>query len=128
MTATAVITTKTKQNVIAVPLQAVIEKPAPTPTPSSAKGGAPTPQPQPTGEKPKDVKGVYIVENNKVKFVPVETGIAGESEIEITSGLKESQEVVTGPSRIMRTLKDGATVKKSTGRPGGGNSNASEAK
>jgi HlyD family secretion protein len=128
MTATAVITTKTKQNVIAVPLQAVIEKPAPTPTPSSAKGGAPTPQPQPTGEKPKDVKGVYVVENNKVKFVPVETGIAGESEIEITSGLKESQEVVTGPSRVMRTLKDGATVKKSTGRPGGGNSNASEAK
>ncbi|MFL6229529.1 MAG: efflux RND transporter periplasmic adaptor subunit [Pyrinomonadaceae bacterium] len=126
MTATAVITTKTKQNVIAVPLQAVIEKPAPTPTPSSAKGGAPTPQP--TGEKPKDVKGVYVVENGKVKFIPVETGIAGESEIEITSGLKESQEVITGPSRVMRTLKDGATVKKSTGRPGGGNANASEAK
>jgi HlyD family secretion protein len=128
MTATAVITTKTKQNVITVPLQAVIEKPAPTPTPSSAKGNAPTPQPQTSGEKPKNVKGVYVLENGKVKFVQVETGIAGESEIEITSGLRENQEVVTGPSRVMRTLKDDAAVKKSTGRPGAGNSNANEAK
>jgi HlyD family secretion protein len=134
MTATAVITTQTKQNVIAVPLQAVIEKPAPTPTPASAAKGAPTVQQQQApqaqaspGEKPKDVKGVYVVENNKVKFVPVETGITGESEIEITGGLKEGQEVITGPSRVMRTLKDGATVKKQTGKPGG-NANASEAK
>jgi HlyD family secretion protein len=140
MTATAVITTKTKQNVIAVPLQAVIEKPPTPPAPAAgagntAKGGAAAPaaqQPQPSpqgspGEKPKDVKGVYIVENSKVKFVPVTTGITGESEIEITEGLKEGQEVVTGPSRVMRTLKDGATVKKQTGKPGG-NANASEAK
>ena len=51
----------------------------------------------------------------------------GESEIEITGGLKEGQEVITGPSRVMRTLKDGATVKKQTGKPGG-NANTSEAK
>src|SRR5919199_1656063 len=100
MTATAVITTKTTQSVVAVPLQAVIEKPPPTPTPG-AKGSAPTPQASP-GEKPKDIKGVYVVENNKVRFVPVETGITGESDIEITSGLKEGQEIVTGPSRVMR--------------------------
>lgn len=126
MTATAVITTNVKHDVIAVPLQAVIEKPAPTPAPGP---GAAQQQPQqPTGEKPKDVKGVYIVENKKVKFVPVETGITGESEIEITSGLKENQEVITGPSRVMRTLKDGATVKKQTRKPGEGNANSSEAK
>jgi HlyD family secretion protein len=124
MTATAVITTKTKQNVVAVPLQAVIEKPAPTPAPA-AKGSAPTPAPaqQPAGEKPKDVKGVYVVENGKVKFQPVETGITGESEIEITGGLKEGQEVITGPSRVMRTLKDGASVKRQTKQPGAGNAN-----
>jgi HlyD family secretion protein len=125
MTATAIITTKTKPNVIAVPLQAVIEKPPPTPTPG-VKGSAPTPEPQ-SGEKPKDIKGVYVVENNKVRFVPVETGITGESDIEITSGLKEGQEVVTGPSRVMRTLKDGTTIKRQTNKPGGANSN-SEAK
>ncbi|MCA1630224.1 MAG: efflux RND transporter periplasmic adaptor subunit [Acidobacteria bacterium] len=124
MTATAVITTKTKQNVVAVPLQAVIEKPAPAPG-GAAKGGAPAPAatPQPSGEKPKDVKGVFVVENGKVKFQQVETGITGESEIEITGGLKEGQEVITGPSRVMRTLKDGAAVKRQTKQPGAGNAN-----
>ncbi|MDT7540438.1 MAG: HlyD family secretion protein [Acidobacteriota bacterium] len=122
MTATTVITTNTKQSVVTVPLQAVIEKPAPTPTPG-AKGAAPAPTPTP-GEKPKDIKGVYVVDkSNKVKFQPVETGLTGESEIEITSGLAEGQEIITGPSRVMRTLKDGATVKKSTGKPGGSNTN-----
>jgi HlyD family secretion protein len=125
MTATAVITTKVKQNVIAVPLQAVIEKPAPTPTPAPGAKEQPTPA---GGERPKDVKGVYVVENNKVKFVPVETGITGESDIEITGGLKEGQEVITGPSRVMRTLKDGATVKKQTRKPGEGAGKTDEAK
>jgi HlyD family secretion protein len=126
MTATAVITTKTKQNVVAVPLQAVIEKPAPTPAP--AKGSAPAATP--SGEKPKDVKGVYLVENGKVRFQPVETGITGESEIEITGGLdaNKNQEVITGPSRVMRTLKDGAAVKRQTKQPGAGANANSEAK
>src|SRR5919107_523944 len=40
MTATATITTKTKQNVLAVPLQAIVEKsPSPTPTPGSGPAG-----------------------------------------------------------------------------------------
>jgi len=121
MTATAVITTKTKQNVIAVPLQAVIEKPAPTPAPApgaAGKGSEEQQRQQGTGEKPKDVKGVYVLENGKVKFVQVETGITGESDIEITSGVTQDMEVITGPSRVLRTLKEGATVKKQTRRPG----------
>lgn len=128
MTATTVITTNTKQDVLSVPLQAVIEKPAPTPTPGvNVKGAAPTPQ-APPGEKPKDVKGVYVVDkSNKVRFQPVETGLTGESEIEITSGLNPGDEVITGPSRVMRTLKDGATIKRSTGRPAGAsNDNAAK--
>jgi HlyD family secretion protein len=127
MTATATITTKTKQNVVAVPLQAVIEKPAPTPVPGVTPQGS-VPAPSPNGEKPKDIKGVYILQGNKVKFVQVETGITGESDIEITSGLSPNVEVITGPSRVLRTLKDGATVKKLTRKPGEGNSNASDSK
>ena len=133
MTATAVITTKTKQNVLAVPLQAVIEKPAPTPSPAPGGGGKASEEQQRqqgTGEKPKDVKGVYVLENGKVKFVQVETGITGESDIEITKGLTEGMEVITGPSRVLRTLKAGATVKKQTRRPGekGGDGKGDEAK
>ncbi|MFL6256842.1 MAG: HlyD family secretion protein [Pyrinomonadaceae bacterium] len=117
MTATATITTSTKQNVLAVPLQAIVEKsPTPTPTPPGGPGAGPTPPP-PT-EKPKDIKGVYVLDGKKVKFVPVETGITGESDIEITSGLQPQMEVVTGPSRVLRTLKEGDTVQRQQNKPG----------
>jgi HlyD family secretion protein len=121
MSATATITTKTKTNVIAVPLQAIVEKapPAPSPGPSIASS-APTPQ----GDKLKEQKGVYILDKaNKVKFVEVVTGITGESDIEITSGLQAGAEVVTGPSRVLKTLKDGTGVKRQT-RASAANANA----
>jgi HlyD family secretion protein len=68
------------------------------------------------------------MENNKVKFVPVTTGITGESDIEITEGLTQGVEVITGPSRVLRTLRDGTTVKKTEKKAGGPNSNAGEEK
>jgi len=129
MTATANITTKVKKDVLAVPLQAIVEKQAsPTPTPEA---GSETPTPTPTPfDEPKSIKGIYILQpNNKVKFVEVTTGITGESDIEITSGLEPNTEVVTGPSRVLRTLKDGMLVKKQTRKPGDtGNTNSNEAK
>lgn len=120
MSATATITTKTKNSVIAVPLQAIVEKapPAPSPGPSIASS-APTPS-----ERPKEQKGVYILDkDNKVKFIEVVTGITGESDIEITSGLNAGAEVITGPSRVLKTLKVGDKVKKQTRSPGA-NANA----
>jgi HlyD family secretion protein len=112
MSATAVITTKTAENVIAVPLQAVIEK-----KPDTAS--SPSPQADTSGEKPKNIKGVYVLEDNKAKFVEVQTGITGESEIQITAGLSEGQEVITGPSRILNTLKEGTIVKRQVKKEGG---------
>jgi len=110
MSATATITTKTVNNVIAVPLQAIVEKAPPTPGPTIA-GSAPTPAPT---EKRKDIKGLYLMQGNKAKFVEITTGITGESDIEVTSGVKATDEVITGPSRILKTLKDGAVVKRQT--------------
>jgi HlyD family secretion protein len=105
MTATATVTTETKGNVLAVPLQAIVEKaPTPTPTPPGQQGASPAATPS---EKPKEVK-----------FVPVETGITGESDIEIVSGLQPQMEVVTGPSRVLRTLKEGDTVQRQDNKPG----------
>ncbi len=118
MSATATVTTKTKNNVIAVPLQAIVEKAAPTPSPGpSIASSAPTPP----GEKPKEQKGVYILEKDgKVKFIEVTTGITGESDIEIVSGLGAGMEVITGPSRVLKTLKAGDKVKKQTRKPDAG--------
>lgn len=113
MSATAVITTKTAQNVVAIPLQAVIEK--------KPEGASESPTPpiavQPA-DKPKPIKGVYVLENNKVKFKPVETGITGESDIQIISGLSDGEEVITGPSRILNTLKEDTVVKKQEKKEG----------
>ena len=114
MSATAVITTKTAENVIAIPLQAVIEKKpdaAPSPTIQGDTPSAPS-------EKPKPIKGVYVLDGNKTKFVEVQTGITGESDIQITGGLSEGQEVITGPSRILNTLKEGTVVKRQVKKEG----------
>ncbi|HEX8721465.1 MAG TPA: efflux RND transporter periplasmic adaptor subunit, partial [Pyrinomonadaceae bacterium] len=116
MTATATVTTKTKQNVLAVPLQAIVEKaPTPQPTPPGQQPGQPQATP---AEKPKEIKGVYVLDGKKVKFVPVETGITGESDIEVVSGLQPGAEVVTGPSRVLRTLKEGDAVQRQQNKPG----------
>jgi HlyD family secretion protein len=110
MSATATITTKTIKSaagsdVIAVPLQAIVEKAPDKPAPgaSPAAGGP--------ADKPKGQKGVYIIEKGKVKFIPVTTGITGESDIEITSGVTAGMEVIKGPSRVLKNLKDGDVVK-----------------
>jgi HlyD family secretion protein len=113
MSANATITTKTAENVVTVPIQAVIEKkPDASPSPT-IQGDSPA-----VGDKPKTIKGVFVFEANKVKFVEVTTGITGESDIQITGGLSEGQEVITGPSRILNTLKDGAIVKRQVKKEG----------
>ncbi len=121
MSSTATITTDTKTNVLAVPLESIVEKqatPAASPAPTVA-GSVPAASP----EKPKAQKGVYIIEGNKVRFIEVTTGITGEADIEITSGLTADKEIVRGPSRVLKTLKDGMTVKRQTRKP---NANGNE--
>lgn len=122
MSATATITTKTKNNVVAVPLEAIVEKAPPAPSPTAA-GAAPTPT---SSEKPKSIKGVYLLDDhNKVRFIEVTTGITGEADIEITSGVKAGMEIVRGPSRVLKTLKDGMSVKRQEKKTGA-NANANE--
>jgi HlyD family secretion protein len=127
MSSTATITTKTKNNVLAVPLESIVEKSAgsPSASPSPSVAGN-TPTPVGSENKPKTQKGVYIIEkNNKVRFIEVTTGITGEADIEVTSGVQAGMEVVRGPSRVLKTLKDGMTVKRQTKKPGG-NANGNE--
>ncbi|HXD31333.1 MAG TPA: efflux RND transporter periplasmic adaptor subunit [Pyrinomonadaceae bacterium] len=122
MSSTATITTKTKNNVIAVPLEAIVEKqPNASPSPSAIAGSVPDPSPS---EKAKSIKGVYVINGNKVKFFEVTTGITGEADIEILSGVQAGSEIVRGPSRVLKTLKDGSTIKRQTKKPG---ANANEA-
>jgi HlyD family secretion protein len=124
MSSTTTITTDTKNNILAVPLEAIVEKAPAAASPTATVAGS-VPAASPGGEKAKPQKGVYVVEanTNKVKFVEVTTGITGETDIEITSGVKENMEVVRGPSRVLKTLKDGMTIKRQTKKPGNVNGN-----
>jgi HlyD family secretion protein len=116
MSATATITTKTRNNVVAVPLEAIVEKAPTAPTPTATVAGT-VPAAQ-SSEKPKSIKGVYLLEGNKVRFIEVTTGITGEADIEITSGVQSGMEIVRGPSRVLKTLKDGMAVKRQVRTPG----------
>ena len=123
MSSTATITTDTKNNVLAVPLESIVEKAPPSASPTATVSGS-VPAPTPVGDKPKAQKGVYLIEGNKVRFVEVTTGITGEADIEVTSGLSPDKEVIRGPSRVLKTLKDGMTVKRQTKKPDNANGNA----
>jgi HlyD family secretion protein len=57
------------------------------------------------------------VRNRKVEFVPVKTGISGTNDTEVLSGLKEGDEIVTGPYKILRTLHPGNTIKVDNSTP-----------
>jgi HlyD family secretion protein len=125
MSTTATITTKTKNNVLAVPLESIVEKSAtPSASPSPTVAGN-TPAPVGSDNKPKTQKGVYVLDpkTNKVRFVEVTTGITGEADIEVTGGVQAGMEVVRGPSRVLKTLKDDMTVKRQTKKPGGNANN-----
>jgi len=124
MSSTATITTNTKNNVLAVPLESIVEKAAtPSASPAATIAGS-VPAASPSGDKPKAQKGVYVIDStNKVRFVEVTTGITGEADIEVMSGLKPNDEIVRGPSRVLKTLKDGMTVARQTKKPGNANGN-----
>jgi len=117
MSATATITTDRREQVIAIPLQSLVERDQSQLKSGNAKSGAtPSPSPSASPDKAakdkKPAKGVFIVQNDKATFVPVETGITGENDIEITNGLKEGQEIVIGPYRQLRNLKNDTAIKR----------------
>jgi HlyD family secretion protein len=103
LSASADIITARKKDVLAVPISALVlrDKPA---------------APGDTTETRKEEEGVYIVEDNRVKFQPVEKGITGGMDIEITAGLKDGQEIVAGPYASLRELKDGMLIKPEAGK------------
>jgi HlyD family secretion protein len=125
-TCTAEITTATRDNVLAVPIQAttvremevdekgsIVREPALKPGQRPRPGGVQASELKP-GHERKEIEGVFVVRDNKAVFEPVKTGIAGEKYFEVLSGLKEGDPVVTGPFSSVRQLADGAAVKVET--------------
>lgn len=64
-----------------------------------------------------DVQGVFVVRSNKAIFVPVQTGITGVTDIEVTSGLEEGDQIIVGSYKALRTLRPGGKVKVDNSPP-----------
>jgi HlyD family secretion protein len=86
---TAEITTATREEAVAVPIQALTVR---------------------ENEDEVEEEGVFVLRDGVVIFTPVEVGIAGERYFEVLSGLTEGDEVVTGPYSEVRELEEGDVV------------------
>lgn len=110
LSTTAKITTAHKPGVLALPIQALTIKTPDTPN----KGGV---QAASSDNKTPDQQGVYVLRKDdhgklRAHFVPVTTGITGSTDMEVLSGLKEGDEIVTGPYKTLRGLKENTLVKR----------------
>ncbi len=142
MSATVDITTERRDDVLSVPYSAVVmrsfdadslRRAQQQPDVSDSESTAPTGGVQAAendeddtlggrdqGER-QDLKGVFLIRDGVVKFVEITTGIADQKNIEITGGLEDGDTVVTGPYRVLRSIKDGdaVTIQKQSGRSSG---------
>jgi HlyD family secretion protein len=94
MSVRAEIQTASHADVPVVPIQSVVERP-----PVGAEDG-----------EDDEVKVVFVIEDGKARQLPVETGISDETHVELRSGVRLGQTVVTGPYRTLRDLEDGDAV------------------
>lgn len=94
LSCTAEIITATRQTVLTVPIQAITIRELPDDLPAK-----------------KETEGVFVIRNGAAAFRPVQTGIVGTTDIELTGGLAEGDELVTGPYQVLRTLKDNTRIR-----------------
>jgi HlyD family secretion protein len=115
LSSTAKIQTANKTSAMTIPIQALtirqkaeLEEPKKGGTALAAAPDAKQREKEKEGKK--EIQGVFAIRAKKALFVPVETGITGTTDIEVTSGLKEGDEIVTGSYKVLRTIRNNANV------------------
>ncbi len=123
LSASAKIQTAKKNGVLTIPIQALAVR-TQHDLDEAAKGpngnvtlAAPKPAAGGDSVQKAEIQGVFVIRGKKAEFVPVQTGITGVTDIEVTSGLKDGDEIVTGSYKALRTLKPGASVKVDNSAP-----------
>ncbi len=124
LSTTAKIKTAERKNAVAIPIQALavrsrkdLDEAAKNGKKSSSVTLAAPPPTAPGDTKKDEIQGVFVVNGKKAAFRPVETGISGVTDIEITKGLQEGDEIVVGSYKALRTLKPEASVKVDNSAP-----------
>jgi HlyD family secretion protein len=115
LSCTAKITTATRQKALTIPIQALTirQKGDLEVKPKTGVAATATTKLTPAEEKARkeEVQGVFVIAGGKAEFRKVETGITGATDIEVLSGLKDGDEIVTGSYQVIRTLRNQAQVK-----------------
>lgn len=108
MTATVDIITRKRENVIGVPISAIVIKN------DTTSASSPSKAPVTSNQK---FETVFVKDGNLAKLRVVTTGIQDDRNIEIISGLSEGEVVITGPyNTVTKNLKEGDEVKVSNGK------------
>jgi HlyD family secretion protein len=113
LSATAKIQTAQKQNVLTIPIQALAERsPKELEEAKNGTSGSVTLAASKSENSQKaDIQGAFIVRAGKAEFIPVQTGITGVTDIEVTNGLREGDLIVIGSYKALRTLRPGTSIK-----------------
>jgi HlyD family secretion protein len=111
LSTTAKITTATRGNAVTIPIQALTVRQKADLETKHSKGAVQAASPTPSGKDKEEIQGVFVVRNKQADFVKVDTGITGTTDIEVTSGLQPGDEIVTGSYKVLRSLRNGASVK-----------------
>ncbi|MCA8950066.1 MAG: efflux RND transporter periplasmic adaptor subunit [Planctomycetes bacterium] len=112
-TATADITTATRQNVLVIPLQAQTAREVEldaekryVPPPEPIDDSLVTPVAAADRRKLEEVEGVFVMLDGRARFRPVKLGIIGDMDVEVLDGLAAGDTVVIGPIKALRTLRE----------------------
>jgi len=123
LSTTAKIKTAEKKDVIAIPIQALTVRSRKDLEAAAKEQGSrnvtlAAPPPVASGDpKKEEIQGVFVVNGKRASFRPVETGISGVTDIEISRGLQPGDEIVVGSYKALRTLKPDARIKVDNSAP-----------
>lgn len=120
-TCTADITTATRQQAVAVPIQATTIREVrldesgqivrDAQQDERGNGSSVSAEELPEGQRLEEVEGVFVVRDSEAVFTPIKTGIAGDKYFEVIEGLTAGDRVITGPFSSVRELGDGVEVR-----------------
>jgi HlyD family secretion protein len=122
LSATARIQTAHKDNVLTVPIQALAVRSQKTIGEARQGDGANVTLAASNGDAAlgganADIQGVFVVREKKAVFVPVQTGITGITDIEVTNGLQEGDQIIVGSYKALRSLRPGGRIKVDNSPP-----------
>ncbi|HVW08622.1 MAG TPA: efflux RND transporter periplasmic adaptor subunit [Bryobacteraceae bacterium] len=116
LSCSAKITTATRKNATAIPIQALTTRTKGDLIPDKDKPVNPDPATAKANKE--EYTGVFVVNGQKAEFRKVQTGITGATEIEVLSGLNPGDQIITGSYQTIRTIKNGAQIKIDNTPPG----------